>query len=600
MPIKSYKKPFKVLGQRVVRKDLVPKVTGTAQYTGDIYLPGMLEAALLKSPYAHAKINKIDASSALKLPGVAAVLTGKDTDFIKPIPIDDYYYALASTPGEVFFSGQVVALVAAETRQVAEEALKLIKVDYTPLPAVYDPKKALQPGAPLLHPENRKIFPDLPDNIAFGFFGYKASRKGFDLKNGKKNETATRSDTEQGKRDADFSISANYTAGCEAHFQLETNRAVANWVGDELTVWMSTQDPHLALGGGFVRTGIPAILDIPQNKINVITLWVGGGFGGKNGIESILVAIWASALSKKTRRPVRITMDVDENNIIQHHNCGPLYYETSGGIKKDGTPTYLDTVITASAGGVQSGGLNAAYPAGEAALAVYNYQSVYNEAWPVYCNLNLPGAKRSYGDAEGMMWSEQFIDEMLEKINADPVEWRKQWANRPGDPVTLRYAWAEFAGGNYRALIEKAADAFDWKSKWKGWRVPTAVNGSKRRGVGMALSMHISGAQFRLEQQQAELEQTNSQLEAAGRSNWRRSETISRGPTRRCELKARELEQASRYKSDFLANMSHELRTPLNSLADPRQVAGGQSRRQPHRRNRSNSPGRSSPPATTC
>ena len=115
------------------------------------------------------------------------------------------------------------------------------------------------------------------------------------------------------------------------------------------------------------------------------------------------------------------------------------------------------------------------------------------ENFPVWCNLNPSGARRSYGGAEGMFCSESFIDEMLEKINADPMEWRLKWAQKTGDPVTLRLEWGELAGANYVALISKAAEAFRWKQRWKGWRVPTMVNGSKRRGIGMALGMHVTG-----------------------------------------------------------------------------------------------------------
>jgi xanthine dehydrogenase molybdenum-binding subunit len=170
-----------------------------------------------------------------------------------------------------------------------------------------------------------------------------------------------------------------------------------------------------------------------------------------------------------------------------------MYYDTTGGITQDGHPTFLDSVVTVSNGGVGDALLNAVYPAGEAAVSVYKYDSIYCEAWPVWTNLNISGSRRSYGDAEGMFCSEQFIDEMLEKIDADPVEWRSKWAEEPGGLCTLRYTWTEFAGGNYPLLIQKASDTFDWKNKWKGWKVPTAVNGSKKRGIGVALSMHITG-----------------------------------------------------------------------------------------------------------
>jgi CO/xanthine dehydrogenase Mo-binding subunit len=495
MSVIPYKTPFKVIGQNVIRVDMVSKCTGTSLYTGDMEFPGMLEGMVLKSAYAHARINSIDTAAAEKLPGVVCTVVGKrDEKTLPPKALSNAYYPLASTAGEVFFAGQGVALVAAETRQVAEEALKLIEVDYTLLPAVYDPKEALQPNAPVLHPEYQNSIPTLwpgfnrLPNIAPSPFGNIISRKGQDLKQAHKGPASTKADTEQGKKEADIILSAEYTGSAAAHCQIEPHQAVARWDNDELTIWASIQDTHAVAGS------VSGVLGIPQNRIRVIAQWVGGGFGGKNGDSAALIAIYAAALSKKARRPVRLVLQPDENTILPHHSCGPFYYNATGGITKDGRPTFLDTVFTVNNGGVSGALLNAAYPVGEAAAAVYRYDSIYCEAWPVWCNLNLSGQMRSYGDAEGMLCSEQFIDEMLEKINADPVEWRKKWADRPGAPCTLRLSWAEFAGGNYAALIDKVANAFGWKNKWKGWKAPTAVIGPKRRGVGCSLSMHITGA----------------------------------------------------------------------------------------------------------
>ena len=490
-----YKTPLKVIGKNVTRVDMVPKCTGTALFTGDIEFPGMLEGMVLKSPYAHARINSIDTGAAEKLPGVVCTIVGKrDDSILFPRILSNAYYPLASTAGEVFFAGQGVALVAAETKQVAEEALKLIQVDYTPLPAVYDPKEALQPDAPVLHPEYQKVLPTLwpgysrLPNIAPSPFGNIISRKGQDLKQAHKGQTATKADIEQGKKDSDIIHSANYTGSAVAHCQIEPHQAVAKWDNDEVTIWGSIQDTHA------IAASVATMIGIPLNKVRVIANWVGGGFGGKNGDSAGVIAIYAAALARKARRPVRLVFLADENIAMPHHSCGPFYYDVTGGIKNDGRPTFVDTVFTVSNGGVGTALLNAAYPVGEAAAAVYRYDSVYVEGWPVWCNLNLSGQMRSYGDAEGMMCSEQFIDEMLEKINADPLEWRKKWVDRPGAPCTLRLAWAEFAGGNYAALIDKAAATFDWKNKWKGWQASTGVKGPRKRGVGCALSMHITGA----------------------------------------------------------------------------------------------------------
>ena len=208
--------------------------------------------------------------------------------------------------------------------------------------------------------------------------------------------------------------------------------------------------------------------------------------------EYDLVMIYAAALAKKAGRPVRVLQDIDEMNTWNHHSIGPVYFDMTCGVKKDGTPTFIESTVTTNVGGVQSGGIYASFPA-NAATGVYRYGSVYTEAWPVWCNLTLSGSRRSFGDAEGMMNSEQFIDEVIEKTGLDPAEWRKKWSERPGGPTIDKLIWYTLAGGNYPALITKAGEAFGWKDKWKGWGVPTAVNGPKRRGVGCALSLHLTG-----------------------------------------------------------------------------------------------------------
>jgi CO/xanthine dehydrogenase Mo-binding subunit len=464
---------FKIIGQRFVRKDQVAKVTGTAQYTVDIQFPEMLHCVTLKSPYAHAAIHSIDTSGAEKLPGVRAVLTYKNkivvpfTTVMPSPPFGAYNYVLPEK--YVHFAGQIVAALAAETKELAEEAIKLIKVDYVPLPAVFDPREALQSGAPVIHPDMRQKRPDLPDNLAPSEYPYQQSR----------------GDLEKGKKDADYILSADFAVLPESHYRPEPNNVIAKWEGDQLKFWVTSQWVHGA------KSTVCRALNLPETSVTGITPWVGCGFG--NRLVAHQLAVYAAALAKMTGRPVRCVTEVDENQVLNTHSMGPHYYSTKGGIKKDGTPTFLETVFHCNVGGVNDAGYVGVYPVSEAAMAVYNYESCYVENYPVWCNLNPSGARRSYGGTEGMFCSEIFIDEMLERINADPVAWRIQWAQKAGDPVTLRLEWGELAGANYAALITKAAEAFGWKQKWKGWRVPTLVDGPRRRGIGMALGMHVTG-----------------------------------------------------------------------------------------------------------
>jgi CO/xanthine dehydrogenase Mo-binding subunit len=456
-----------VLGKDHIKKDIALKVTGKAEYIADIRLPGMLECRVFKSPYAHAKILNIDTRRAEKLPGVRAVITQKDGGILLPHPFNagsrNEFSVLP--PEEVYMAGEQIAAVAAETREVAEEALKLIKVEFALLPSVFDPIDALKADAPI-------IYSDLPDNRVPTMFPASASKGNVD----------------QGFKEADITLQSLYQWPNPAHCPLETYQTIARWDGDELTVWISTQTLWE------VQDHISWALGIPASKISVITKWVGGGYGAKYGPSHAMLACIAAALSKKTGRPVRSLLEMDEQFIVSHHAAGPGYYNTRGGIKKgNGRPVALDTVVHVSLGGHACHEVAAAAVIACAGMNVYNYDNIRAVAHPVYGNINMAGPKRSYGDAEGMFCSEQFADEMAEAAGMDPMEWRGKWCNRAGEPCSTYFQWGELAGGDYVALMAKAAGAFGWKNKWKGWRTPSAINGTKKRGVGMALSMHTTG-----------------------------------------------------------------------------------------------------------
>ena len=457
----------KVLGKNHIKKDIALKVTGKAEFVGDIRLPGMLECRVLKSPYAHAKILSIDTGEAEKLLGVRAVITHKDQDILPARPFNtgsrNEFYVLP--PDEIYMAGEQIAAVAAETKEIAEEALKLIKVKFEPLPAVFDPVEALKPDAPV-------IYSDLSDNKVPMAFPTAVAKGNVD----------------QGFKEADITLQSLYEWPNPAHCPLEPYQTIARWDGDELTVWISTQTLWE------VQDYISGALEIPASKISVINKWVGSGYGGKYGPSHAMLACIAAALSKRTGRPVRSLLEMDEQFIVSHRAAGPGYYNTRGGIKRsDGRPVALDTIVHISLGGHACHAFAAPSVIANAAVNVYNYDNIRAAANPVYSNINMTGPKRSYGDAEGMFCSEQFADEMAEAAGMDPIEWRKKWWGRAGEPCSVFFQEGELAGGSYATLMTKAAEAFGWEKKWKGWRTPIAVNGSRKRGIGMALSMHTTG-----------------------------------------------------------------------------------------------------------
>jgi CO/xanthine dehydrogenase Mo-binding subunit len=454
----------RILGTNRPRVDATLKVTGKAIYLHDIRLPGMLECKLLKSPYAHAKILHIDTSKAEELPGVRGVLTYKD---VSQTPIRAHsapHHTYRVLPREVFYVGEQVAAVAAETKEVAMDAIELIEVEYEPLPAIFNPIEAMKPDTPVM-------YPDMPDNLSPSNFPIETSR----------------GDIIKGFKDADIILESQYTVGVQAHNCLDAHGTVCKWDGDQLTVWSSTKYIWSVLDK------VCEIMGLPETKVKVIAPFVGGDFGSKAGQIETMQAVICATFAGRTGRPVRLQFTRDEEIALTYHSVGPFTYATKGGVKReDGKPTAMNLVLHSSQGGHNISGLEAPY-VGSGAVALYRFDSCNFVGYPAYCNLNMSGSRRGYGDPEGFWCSEQFVDELAEAVGMDPVEWRMKWAIRQGDPTATRLVWGEFAGGDYQLLLKKGAELFGWKDKWKGWGKPTAVDGPKRRGVGVALAQHLTG-----------------------------------------------------------------------------------------------------------
>jgi CO/xanthine dehydrogenase Mo-binding subunit len=454
----------RVLGTDRPRVDANLKATGKALYLHDIRLPGLLECSLLKSPYARARILHIDTSKAEKLPGVRGILTYKD---VAQIPIRAHnspHHTYRVLSKEIYYVGEQVAAVAAETKEAAMDALELIEVDYEPLPAIFDPIEAMKPETPVM-------YPDMPDNVAPSSFPIETSR----------------GDLEEGFKNADVILESRYKVGVQAHNCLDTHGTLCKWDGDQLTVWASTKFIWSVLDK------VCAIMGLPETKVKVIAPYIGGDFGSKAGQIESMQAVICATLAKKTDRPVRLQFTRDEEIALTYHSVGPLTYDIKGGVKKtDGKPAALDVLLHSSQGAHNIAGLEAPY-VGSGAVSVYRFDACNFVGYPTYCNLNMTGSRRGYGDPEGFWCSEQFFDEMAEAAGMDPMAWRLKWAIRKGDPTCTRLIWGEFAGGDYTRLLKKGAELFGWKEKWEGWDKPSAVDGPLRRGVGVALAQHITG-----------------------------------------------------------------------------------------------------------
>ncbi len=463
-PDETADRKHRVLGTDRPRVDAIFKVTGQAHYLSDLRFANLLECKLLKSRYAHARILHIDTSRAEAVPGVHGVLTHKD---VPQTPIRAHsspHSTYRVLPSEVFFVGEQVAAVAAETAEVALDALELIDVTYEELPAIFDPEEAMRPDAPLM-------YPDRESNLAPSHLP---------------NETL-RGDLEQGFADADVVLESRFTSGVQAHVCMETHGTVCRWDGDQLTVWTSTKFIWSALDK------VCEILGLPESKVKVLSPYVGGDFGGKAGEIEAMQAVICAIFAKRTGRPVRLQLTREEEFALTHHSVGPFAYDARGGVRlDDGRPTAIDAVLHANQGGHSISGLEAAF-VGTGAVAVYKFDSCKFVGRPAYCNLNMSGSRRGYGDPEGFWGSEQFVDELAEAAGMDPCEWRMKWAIRQGDPTATRLIWGTFAGGDYELLLRIGAERFGWQEKWRGWGEPSAVDGPRRRGVGVALAQHLTG-----------------------------------------------------------------------------------------------------------
>jgi carbon-monoxide dehydrogenase large subunit len=387
----------KMVGRRIKpRKDL-PLLQGAGTYVDDLRLPGTVHAAFLRSPYAHAKVGKIDAARALELPGVVSVFTGKDgarplVHWMKlPGLRQPERYSLAVE--KVRYVGEPVAVVAAVDRKVAEDALELVEVEYEPLPAVVDAEKALMEGAPLL-------YDDWGDNVIFhDVFRSEGTKKAFE--------------------DADLVVSERLVSNRYSPTPIENRGILASYDKEKnfLMVWASTQFPHV------MRTFLAEVLDFPENRIRVVAPNVGGGFGIKSAIfpDEVTVVI----LSMKLGRPVKWVEERREHLMVAGHERQQVH-EIECAVKKDGTLLGVTDRIVADFGAsgmfwteVQPAMLTSASIPGPYRLRNYDF-----DLWCVATNKGPCGPHRGFGRPVAAYVMERMMDIVARRLGMSPVEVR--------------------------------------------------------------------------------------------------------------------------------------------------------------------------------
>ena len=421
---------FRKVGKPEIKVDAVKLVQGKAAFTDDLHLENMLYAKILHSPLAHARIKKIDASKARNLPGVAAVLTYQDIPRVVystagqsdpiPGPLDSF-----SLDNKVRFVGDRVAFVAAETLGIAEEALKLIEVEYEPLPVLLDPSKAMEVEAPILHDEKEYVQfadSDPKKNIA--------ARIRIDI-----------GDVEKGFKKADRIIECEYEVSKVQQASIEPHVVISYWDEDDrLVVRTSTQVPF------HTRRILAPVLGLPIKRIRVIKPRIGGGFGGK---QEVLIEDVAAHLTIATKRPVRLEYTREEE-FIAARSRHPMKVKLKTGVKMDGTITANEMVILTDTGAYGCHALTVTGNTGQKSMALYVGDGEFRKspnirfhADIVYTNTPPAGAFRGYGVPQGFFPVERQMEKIARILGLDPIEFRKKNSLRPGELQPFSTSWSE-------------------------------------------------------------------------------------------------------------------------------------------------------------
>jgi 4-hydroxybenzoyl-CoA reductase alpha subunit len=434
-----------VVGKSLPQLDAMEKAMGKTRFVSDMVLPNMLYGRILRSPYPHARILRVDTSKAEKLPGVKAVATYEDTPGIKFGPRTEDWLILARD--KVRFCGDEVAAVAAWDEDTAEEALDLIEVAYEELPFVVDPMEAMQPGAPVIHE-------DKPNNIAVEF------------------------KIEAG--DVDEALKNSHIVYEDRFYTNQTHQAYLEPMGavvevspsGRFTFLVATQIPNM------MRMTYAKALNVSLDQIRVIVPDYGGAFGGKMEHNSHLIA---AVLAKKAGKPVRV-FNTRHDDFIAGNPRVPMYIDIKLGVTKDGLITGKDVTVVGGAGG------RVVYAQAIVSTACYRVDSLYRfkhvraKGYTVYTNAVPTSCFRGFGNSQMTFALESSLDMIAEQLGMDPAELRLK--NGVGPNEVSVHGW-EIKSCGLKDCVMKATEAAGWKEKRQQKR--------PLRGIGLSCCNHVSG-----------------------------------------------------------------------------------------------------------
>ena len=428
------------IGRPTPRIDAEQRVTGSATYTADIHLPGMLFARVLRSPHPHARITRLDVRRALALPGVKAVITHENCKVRWTSGDTRNTRLLFNNP--VRFAGEAVAAVAATDRHTAEEALTLIEVTYERLPFVLDPEQALSAGAVSIHPGG-----NLSPND----------------KREARPETYRRGDVEEGFRTSDRIFEGRYTTAHVNNAQMEPRVSLAAWDRDRLTVYASTQ------GISNCRDDLAEDLGLKPEQVRVVCEFMGGGFGNKNQCHDF--DLMAAVLARESGAPVRVEFSRKED-FVAVHGRWPTRQSYRIGVSRDGTLRAIQLHGVSGMGPYRKG--SGAISGSE----LYQCPHVETTVHPVYTNAAVAANFRAPAYPQGVFGIDSMMDQIAHELRIDPVEFRLK-------NITRQYHdELPYTSYGLEDCIRRGAARFRWHARW---RRPAPGRGPITRGVGMSI-----------------------------------------------------------------------------------------------------------------
>lgn len=451
---------FSLVGKNVPRIDAIDKVTGRAKYGTDIKMEGMLYAKLLRSPYPHARVVRIDTTKAENHPKVKGVATinevPKVVGTIGNLMTKRGRGKLYLRDNVVRFIGDPVAAVAADDEESAVEALSLIEVEYEQLPAVFDPVEALKENAPKIHEGG---------NVAFHLL-------------------RELGDVEKGFKEADHVVENRFVTSKQKHASIEPmSSCIANYdQSGKLTVYSSTQRPHI------IKIFLAGALGLPMNRVRIIKQYTGGSFGGRDylihGLETM-----CSLLSKETGKPVKMSFTREED-FEATESRHPFILELKTGVTQDGIFTARHIKAVMDVGGYGSHAIGVLHYGMRQAVALYRCPNLKFEGHCVHTNKSQCGAMRGYGNPQINFAVESQMDMIAEKLAIDPVVLRLKNYRGLGetDPLT----GDKIQSDGMKECLREGARKIGWKEK----RTKKILRGTKKGGVGMSCLVHGSGGRF--------------------------------------------------------------------------------------------------------